>query len=53
MEQRAPTYSIDPNDYEYDSDIYHLREIPGVGTYQFANEESEEEIQKRSDKMLL
>ena len=53
MEQRAPTYSIDPNDYEYDSDIYHLREIPGVGTYQFANDQSEEEIQKRSDKISL
>ena len=53
MEQRTPTYSIDPDDYEYDPALYHLREIPGVGTYQFANDQSEEDIQKRSDKISL
>jgi hypothetical protein len=53
MGQRTPTYSTNPDDYEYDPALYHLREIPGVGTYQFANEESEEEIQKRSDKISL
>ena len=53
MVEVTPTYSINPADYEYDPNVYHLRHIPGVGIHQFDNNASEENIQKTSDEIAL
>ena len=37
MVEVTPTYSMNPADYEYDPNVYHLRHIPGVGLYTFDN----------------
>ena len=53
MVEVTPTYSMNPADYEYDPNAYHLRHIPGVGLYTFGNNESEESIQQATDKLSL
>ena len=53
MSERTTTYSTNPDDYEYDSSIYHLRTIPGVGTYEFRNDATEQQIQAESDRLSL
>ena len=53
MVEVTPTYSMNPADYEYDPNVYHLRHIPGVGIRQFDNNASEENIQKTSDEIAL
>jgi hypothetical protein len=44
---------MNPADYEYDPNVYHLRHIPGVGLYTFGNNESEESIQQATSKISL
>ena len=53
MAEVTPTYSMNPADYEYDPNVYHLRHIPGVGLYTFGNNESEESIQQATSEISL
>ena len=53
MVERTTTYSVNPDDYEYDTNTHHLRHIPGIGMYQFANNATEQQIKKASDNISL